>query len=37
MAVVFLLLNSTILQAQTTEQKLNQIESLKQFEGQWKI
>jgi len=36
MAVVFLLLNSTVLQAQTTEPKLYQVESLKQFEGQWR-
>jgi hypothetical protein len=36
MAVLFLLLNSTILQAQTTEPKINQVESLKQFEGQWR-
>jgi len=36
MAVLFLLLNSTILQAQTTEQKLNQIELMKQLLGTWK-
>ena len=33
---VFLLLNSNGIQAQTTEPKLNQVESLKQFEGQWR-
>ena len=36
MAVVFLLVNSTVLQAQNTEPKLYQVESLKQFEGQWR-
>lgn len=33
---VFLLLNSNEIRAQTTEPKLNQVESLKQFEGQWR-
>lgn len=33
---VSLLLNSNGIQAQTTEPKLNQVESLMQFEGQWR-
>jgi hypothetical protein len=36
MAIVFLMISTTVVQAQTTQTKLNQVELMKQFIGSWK-